>query len=132
MNKEFLYPSLMTILSLLLYMAFTGLVGRARGKYGVPAPQTTGNDAFERVLRVQQNTAEQLLSFLPGLWIFSMVISPLWGAALGGLWIVGRIVYAVGYFQAAHKRSTGFAITSLANVSLLLGSLIGVAIQLLK
>lgn len=132
MTKEFLLPSLMTILSLLLYMAFIGLVGRARGKYNVPAPQTTGHDAFERVLRVQQNTSEQLLSFLPGLWIFSSVISPVWGAALGGLWIVGRIVYAVGYFQAAHKRSTGFAITSLANVSLLLGSLIGVAIQLLK
>ena len=92
MNKELMYPSLVTILSLLVYMAFVGLVGRARGKYNVPAPQTTGNDAFERVLRVQQNTAEQLLTFLPGLWIFSMVISPVWASLLGLIWIVGRIV----------------------------------------
>lgn len=132
MNKELMYPSLVTLLSLLVYMAFVGLVGRARGKYNVPAPQTSGNDAFERVLRVQQNTAEQLLTFLPGLWIFSMVISPVWASLLGVVWIIGRIVYAMGYFQAAHKRSTGFAITSIANMSLLLGSLIGTLIQLVK
>lgn len=132
MTKEMMYPSLVTVLSLMLYMAFVGMVGRARGKYNVPAPQTSGNDAFERVLRVQQNTAEQLLIFLPVLWIFAMVVSPLWASLLGLLWIVGRIMYAVGYFQAANKRGTGFAITSAASVSLLLGSLIGTIIQLLK
>ncbi len=132
MSKELLYPSLVTILSLLMYLVFTGFVGRARSRYNVPAPQTSGNDNFERVLRVQQNTAEQLLSFLPGLWIFALVLSPLWAAVLGGVWIVGRIVYAAGYFKAAAKRGPGFAITSAANVTLLLGSLFGVILALTK
>lgn len=132
MSRELLFPSLVTLVSLLVYFVFTGLVGRARGRYNVPAPQTTGNDNFERVLRVQQNTAEQLLSFLPALWIFSLVISPLWASLLGAVWIVGRIVYAAGYFKAAAKRGTGFAITAAANVSLLLGSVVGVLYQLLK
>src|SRR5262245_10618248 len=115
MTKEFaLYPSLVTVLSLLLYFVFQGLVGRARGTYKVPAPQTSGNPDFERVLRVQLNTSEQLVIYLPALWIFSMVVSPVWGAALGGLWIFGRIVYAVGYFKAADKRGPGFAITAMA------------------
>ena len=132
MTRELLYPSLVTILSLLVYMVFTGFVGRARSRYNVPAPQTTGNDNFERVLRVQQNTAEQLLIFLPALWIFALVLSPMWAAALGGVWIVGRIVYAAGYFKAAAKRGTGFAITSAASVSLLLGSLIGIILALTR
>lgn len=132
MSRELLYPSLVTLFSLLVYLIFTVLVGRARGRYNVPAPQTTGNDNFERVLRVQQNTAEQLLSFLPGLWIFSLVVSPVWASLLGVVWIVGRIVYAAGYFKAAAKRGTGFAITALANIGLLLGSLVGVLYQLAK
>jgi glutathione S-transferase len=132
MTRELLYPSLVTILSLLMYMVFTGFVGRARSRYNVPAPQTSGNDNFERVLRVQQNTAEQMLSFLPALWIFALVLSPIWAAALGGVWIVGRIVYAAGYFKAAAKRGTGFAITSAANVTLILGSLIGIILALTR
>jgi uncharacterized membrane protein YecN with MAPEG domain len=132
MSKEFLYPSLVTILSLILYMVVGVLVGRARVKYNVLAPQTTGNPDFERVLRVQQNTGEQLLNYLPALWIFSITVSPIWGAALGGVWIVGRIVYAIGYTKAANKRGPGFAITALATMALLIGSLIGIVQQLIK
>jgi uncharacterized MAPEG superfamily protein len=132
MTNQLLYPSLVTSLALLVYWGFTLRVGAARGQYKVPAPQTTGDPAFERVLRVQQNTMEQLLSFLPTLWIFSLTLSPIWAAGLGGLWIVGRIVYAVGYYAAAEKRGPGFAITALASFSLLIGSLVGTAMQLAK
>ena len=132
MSKEFLYPSLVTVVSLLVYFIFGLMVGRARGKYKVPAPQMSGNPDFERVFRVQQNTAEQLLIYLPVLWIFSTVIGPVWGAALGGVWILGRIVYAVGYYKAANKRGPGFAITSLATLGLLLGSAVGIVLQLMK
>lgn len=132
MSKEALWPGLMTILSLLLYQVFVALVGRARGKHNVPAPQTTGNADFERVLRVQLNTAEQLVVYLPALWIFSMVVSPRWGAALGGVWIAGRILYAVGYYQAAQKRGPGFAITAFSTFGLLLGSLIGLLYQVVQ
>ncbi len=100
-------------------------VGRARGKYNVPAPQTSGNPDFERVLRVQQNTLEQSIVFLPSLWLFTLLVDPKIGAGLGGLWIVGRILYAWGYYQAAEKRGPGFGIGLLATASLLIGSIYG-------
>jgi glutathione S-transferase len=132
MSAEFLWPAFVTLLSLLVYTVFTGLVGSARGKFNVPAPATAGHPDFERRLRVQANTLEQLVSFVPALWIFSLGVSPKWGAALGGVWIVGRIVYAIGYYQAAAKRGVGFAITQVATASLLLGSLVGVGLKIVK
>ena len=123
---------LVTLLALVLFLVVTVNVGRARVKFGVKAPLTSGDPAFERALRVQQNTLEQLVGFLPGLWIFSTVVSPLYGALLGLVWVIGRILYAWGYYQAAEKRGPGFAISLLASVILLLGSFVGVISQLLK
>lgn len=119
-------PALVTILSLILYFAFTINVGRARRKYKVMPPQMTGDPNFERVLRVQQNTLEQLVLFLPSLWLFSQFVSVPLGSGLGGIWILGRIVYAWGYYQAAEKRFIGFGLSSLSTIALLLGSLLGV------
>jgi glutathione S-transferase len=124
--------SLVTIFSLLLFLFVTINVGRARAKYGVKAPEMSGNIDFERVVRVQQNTLEQLVLFLPALWIFSTFVSPIAAAILGVIWIGGRILYAWGYYQAAEKRGTGFAISSLSTMIMLLGGLGGVILQLLK
>jgi glutathione S-transferase len=124
--------SLVTIISLLLFFVVTINVGRARAKYGVKAPEMSGNIDFERVLRVQQNTLEQLILFVPALWIFANFVSPIAASILGTIWIIGRIVYAWGYYQAAEKRGPGFAISSLATIVLLLGSLVGIGQQLLK
>jgi uncharacterized membrane protein YecN with MAPEG domain len=125
------WPSLVTIASLILYLSVIINVGRARVKYKIPAPQTSGDPDFERVFRVQQNTLEQLVLFLPALWLFCEFINPIWGSGLGCLWIVGRIVYAWGYYKAPEKRSIGFAIGSLTSLVLILGALIGVVIRLL-
>ncbi|MBK4730674.1 MAPEG family protein [Oxynema sp. CENA135] len=125
------WPSLVTIASLILYLSVIINVGRARVKYKIPAPQTSGDPDFERVFRVQQNTLEQLVLFLPALWLFCEFINPIWGSGLGSLWIVGRIVYAWGYYKAPEKRSIGFAIGSLTSLVLILGALIGVVIRLL-
>ncbi len=114
---------LISALALLLYFVLTINVGRARAKYKVPVPQMTGDPDFERVLRVQQNTLEQIIFFLPLLWIFSYFVNPLWGAGLGSFWIIGRIIYAWGYYQATEKRGPGFAIASLSSIVLLLISL---------
>jgi glutathione S-transferase len=124
--------SLVTILALLLLLFVTINVGRARVKYGIKAPEVLGNKDFERFLRVQQNTLEQIVLFLPALWIFANFISPIAGSSLGAIWIVGRILYAWGYYQAAEKRGLGFAISTLATMVLLLGSLVGIGQQLLK
>ncbi len=124
--------SLVTIAALLLFLVVTINVGGARAKYGVKAPAVSGNSDFERVLRVQQNTLEQLVLFLPALWIFATFVSPIAAAILGAIWIVGRIIYAWGYYQAAEKRGPGFGISTLATVVLLLGSIVGIVLQLLK
>jgi len=116
--------------ALLLYGVLGFNVGRARGRYKVAAPATTGNPDFERVFRVHQNTLENLVVFVPALLIFSQYTSPLWGAVLGALWILGRIVYAAAYYRAAEKRSAGFGIAAAANLILLLGGAAGVIASL--
>ncbi len=115
--------SLVTVSAILVYFVVTINVGRARAKYKVSPPAMTGDPNFERALRVQQNTLEQLVYFLPILWIFSYYVSELWGSILGGIWILGRVLYAWGYYQEANKRTLGFAISSLIGMVLLLGSL---------
>jgi uncharacterized membrane protein YecN with MAPEG domain len=124
--KTLAFPSLVTVLTLILYFVLTANVGRARAKYKVPVPQTSGEPDFERVFRVQQNTLEQLMLFLPSLWLFSLFVSPIWGAGIGLIWIIGRILYAWGYYQAAEKRVLGFGINSLSILALLVGSLVGI------
>ncbi|HEY9609152.1 MAPEG family protein [Allocoleopsis sp.] len=124
--KTLIFPSFITTFTLILYFVLTANVGRARAKYKVPVPNTSGDPDFERVFRVQQNTLEQLILFLPSLWLFSLFVSPIWGAGLGALWIIGRILYAWGYYQSAEKRVLGFGINSLSILALLLGSLVGI------
>ncbi len=118
------WPGLVTVFALALYFTLTINVSRARAKYGIPVPQMSGNPDFERVVRVHYNTLEQLVFFLPLLWIFSLYIDPIWGSAIGAVWVVGRGLYAWGYYQATEKRAPGFAIASLCGMILLLGSLI--------
>ena len=127
-----LWPSLITVSALILYFVVTINVGRARFKHKVSPPQMTGNPDFERVLRVQQNTLDQMILFLPSLWLFSQFISPIWGAAIGAVWIIGRTLFAWGYYQAAEKRAAGFGISTLATLALLGGSLTGIIMSLLK
>ncbi len=126
------WTGLITALTLLLYLVITINVGRARAKYKVLPPQMTGNQDFERVVRVQQNTLEQMVFFLPALWLFSLYLSQFWGAGIGAVWVLGRIVYAWGYYQAAEKRMIGFGISSLSSMVLLLGSLIGIILSLVQ
>jgi glutathione S-transferase len=126
------YPALVTLIAMVLYFGLGINVGRARIKYKVMPPQTSGDPNFERALRVQQNTTEQLVLFLPTFWLFCQYVSPIWGSVLGGVWIVGRMLYAWGYYQAAEKRMPGFGISALATIALLIGALIGVIGTLLK
>ncbi|PPT09812.1 Glutathione S-transferase theta [Geitlerinema sp. FC II] len=127
-----MYPwtALVTVFALLVYFVITINVGRARAKHKVMPPSISGNPEFERAFRVQQNTSEQLILFLPLLWIFSIFVGEIWGAVLGAIWVVGRILYAWGYYQAAEKRMLGFGMGSLMTMVLLLGSLVGVVLNL--
>jgi glutathione S-transferase len=121
--------AVVSLLALIEYMVIAGLVGSARGKYGVKAPATTGNEIFERYFRVQQNTLEQLVVFLPALWLFGMYASPGIGAVIGLVFIIGRVVYLRGYVADPAQRGTGFAITFVANAILVLGGLGGAIVH---
>ncbi|PZO41436.1 MAG: MAPEG domain-containing protein [Pseudanabaena frigida] len=121
--KTLVFPAIATIGALLVYFGLGIGVGVARVKYKIMPPQTTGNEDFERVYRAHQNTLEQIVIFLPCLWLFSIFVNPNWGAILGAAWIVGRIAYAWGYYIEANKRAAGNAIASLATLALMFGTL---------
>jgi uncharacterized membrane protein YecN with MAPEG domain len=121
---------LIIVLALLQYLFFGMLVSRARTRYEVKAPAITGHPVFERYLRVQTNTLELLVIFLPALWIASAYIAPVWIGTLGTLYVAGRFIYLRGYVQAAEKRSLGFGLSALPILILLAIDLIG-ALRLL-
>jgi glutathione S-transferase len=126
------YVDIVTALALLQFMAFGMQVARARSKYGVHAPAVAGNEIFERHFRVQQNTLEQLIVFLPGLYVFAHYFNPLWAAGLGLIYLTGRQVYSASYVKDPKSRSAGFGLTLLPTLALIIGGLIGAAIHLAR
>jgi glutathione S-transferase len=114
--------ALVTCLAILMYFVFSFQVAKARGTYGIKAPATSGNPDFERVFRVQMNTLEWMPIFLPALWLFAIYISDAIAAALGVVWIVGRVLYMTGYTEAANKRSMGFGVQAVAAILLWAGA----------
>ena len=111
------------VLALLQFYGFGIAVARARGRYGVAAPATTGHPVFERYFRVQMNTHEQLVAFLPAIWLFAQFYDPRWAAALGAVYLTGRQIYFMSYVKEPKSRSLGFALTSLPTLGMLAGVL---------
>jgi glutathione S-transferase len=124
------YVDIVTALALIQFLAFGFQVGHAREKHGVKAPAIAGNEIFERYFRVQQNTLESLIVFLPALYVFGKYFDPRWAAALGVVYLVGRAVYAATYVKNPAKRSLGYGLTLLPIVVLLVGSGFGAVRQL--
>jgi uncharacterized membrane protein YecN with MAPEG domain len=119
------YVDIVTALAILQFIVFGFRVGGARGRYGVKAPAITGNEIFERVFRVQQNTLEQLIAFLPGIYLFAHYFSPKVAAALGVFYLIGRELYAFTYVKDPAKRDVGYGMTFLPLIILVLGGLVG-------
>ena len=117
--------AVVTVLALVEFLWLGIRVGSARGTYEVKAPATTGNPIFERHYRVHYNTLEQLVVFLPALWLFGTYVSGGIGALIGVVFLVGRILYAFAYVADPEKRSAGFMLTFVPSVILLLGGLLG-------
>ncbi|HXZ02774.1 MAG TPA: MAPEG family protein [Stellaceae bacterium] len=126
-----LYPALVTCLALLVYLATVIACARARGRTGLKAPAVAGNAEFERYFRIQQNTLEQLVLFLPSLWIFALAVSPLWAGLIGLVFVAARVLYAATYARDPATRGPGFVIGFAASVLLLLGGTIGLLYRIL-
>lgn len=120
---EHRWTAIVTIVALLVYFNMSLGVGRARGKTGIHAPAMTGDPLLERAVRVHMNTLEWLPIFLAGLWLFAIFWNEVAAAALGVVWIVGRLIYASGYMADPAKRSTGFLVQFAAAALLLIGAL---------
>lgn len=117
------YVAIVSLLALLTYFWMGLQVGRARGKSGISAPAMTGDPLLERTIRAHYNTLEWLPLLLVPMWLFAIYWSDLIAAILGLVWIVGRILYALGYMADPKKREVGFLIQALAVAVLLFGAL---------
>lgn len=118
-------------LALLQFIGFCSAVGWARGRYQVTAPATTGNEVFERYFRVQMNTLEQLVVFVPAIWLFAQLVSANLAAGLGAVYLIGRFVYFFSYVRDPKSRSLGFSLSSLPLLVMLAGVLVQAVRQLL-
>lgn len=121
-------PALATLAIILWYMVTVFQVGRARTRYKVYAPATSGDPAFERYFRVQMNELESMVAFLPSMWLYAIMGNPRVAAILGAVYLAGRIVYAIGYWSGPRRRALGYyvATTALALVwALALGAVFG-------
>ena len=102
------YVDIVAMLALFQYLAFGGMVGQARTKYGVKAPSVTGPEQFERIYRVQMNTLKLLVAFLPALYVAGRYWPSGYIAAIGAIYLIGRLLYWRAYVTEPSRRSLGF------------------------
>ena len=115
--------SLVTLFAVAL-MFWTAInVGKARAKYEVKAPATSGHEMFDRAYRIQMNTLESAMLLLPSMWIYAGLVGDLGAGVSGAIWITGRIWYALAYQQDPAKRGPGFGISFLAIAGMWAGGL---------
>jgi glutathione S-transferase len=119
------YVHIVIGLALVEFLYFALAVAGARGRYKVAAPAVTGNDIFERYLRVQMNTLEQLIVFIPSILLFAQYLSPYLAAEVGGVFLIGRLVYFFAYVKEPKKRELGFILSFVPTVFLLGGAIFG-------
>ncbi|MEP6485056.1 MAG: MAPEG family protein [Rudaea sp.] len=108
-----IWVDVVTLLALLEYFFFIFQVSRARTRYGIRAPATTGNEVFERYFRVQQNTVESLIMFLPSMWLAVRYWYPTYVAAIGAVFVIGRLIYSFTYVSDPKKRTLGMMLSTL-------------------
>jgi hypothetical protein len=119
------YVHIVIGLALVQFFYFGLEVGRARGRYKIEAPATTGNEVFERYFRVQMNTLELLVMFIPSILMFGIYMNPYIAAAIGAVYLVGRMIYLSSYVKNPKSRSAGFGLSALPTLILLVGGIAG-------
>jgi glutathione S-transferase len=125
-------PAVVTLLTLLLMFATVWMVGRARERYGIKAPSISGDPAFERAWRVQMNTLENAVMFIPALWLASQYVDPLWAGMAGLVWLAGRVWYALAYLRDPTRRGPGYIVSMLAWAVLMLMAAGGIGMAIME
>ena len=125
------YPltSLITLLTVLLMFVTSVFVGKARVKYDIKAPATSGHEIFDRAYRVQMNTLEAAALMLPSLWIYAIFNGEVGAFVMGVIWLAGRAWYAKAYLTDPARRGMGFGIAFVALAGLWFGALMGLAMR---
>jgi glutathione S-transferase len=123
------YTAISTLLAIALYFVLATQVARARVKFNIKHPATNGDPHFERIFRAHINTLEWMPTFLAPLWLCAIYLSDTAAAAIGLIWIGGRIWYFVGYSRAVEKRLPGFFIQSTACLLLFVGAIAGLVMH---
>jgi glutathione S-transferase len=124
------YAELVAILAVAQYLAFGALTGQARRESGLKAPTMTGHDGFERMYRVQMNTLETLVAFLPSLFVAAHYWPAVVVAGLGGVYLIGRTLYWRAYISDPSARSLGFMLSIVPTVILVLLAIVGIVYAL--
>ena len=124
MIESYPYTAVVLCLGLIVYVWVTIRVGGARAKFKIDAPTMTGPAEFERVIRVQANTVEQLVLFVPALLLFAAAWGDSPAAVVGVFWPIARVLFAVRYAAGAN-RSLGFGVSFIVSAILLVGGLVG-------
>ena len=122
--------AIIILIALLQYILFVIRVGLSRNKYNVQAPRTTAMKPGKRLFRIQQNTLEQLVIFIPGMVIFTTYVSESWALLPGILFILGRQIYSGLYLKDPASRGPGMALSFFSNIGLVIAGLIGIGLQL--
>lgn len=124
------YVELVAILAVLQFLFFGAMTGRARRQSGLKAPAVTGHPGFERMYRVQMNTLELLIAFLPALFLAAKYWGPSWVAGLGAVYLIGRFIYWRAYVGDPSRRGVGFILSMLPTMLLAVGALAGIILSL--
>ena len=123
--------AIITVMILIQTLFFGFEVGKARGKYNIKAPAVSGDENFDRHYRIHQNTIEQIIIFIPSLWLFGYFVNNNVAAALGVLFIIGRLVFRNAYLKNPASREIGFMMGFIPMAICLLGTLFFVSKSIL-
>ena len=121
-----LLTAAVTVLAVLVLLAFAIRVARTRRKVNIFPPAMMGAPELERALRIHGNTVEQIVIFLPALWLSSLYFQGWAPPAIGLVWCLGRIIYAVGYSKDPRARFPGFFLTIFPSLILIVLAIIGI------
>ena len=124
--------AIVTSLALIQSVFFAFQVGKSRAQHGVSAPLMTGPDEFLREFRVHMNTVENLIVFIPAVWMFGYFIEPYWAAGIGLVYVISRFMYRAAYTGDPSKRSLPFTIGLACQAVLLLGTIVGAVLSYLS